>query len=72
MTLNGKYHYAEIDLANNKCVGVQTTSKEMKPDNNPTWVEIPVYDPEYLFKYYINDTWYEDTNGTILWQSRLL
>lgn len=72
MAQNYAYHYAEIDLVTNMCVGVQTTTKEMDPDNNPTWVEIPVYDPEYLFKFYINGAWYEDAEGTIPWESSLL
>ena len=35
-------------------------------------VAIPVYDEEYLFKYYINGNWYEDEAGTIPWSSSLI
>ena len=72
MALNYAYHYAEIDLETNMCVGVQTTTREMDVSQYPDWVEIPVYDEEYCFKYYINGEWYEDPEGTIPWTSSLL
>ena len=64
------YNYAEIDLATGMCVGVHTTSYDAS--TNTGWVEIPVYDGEYIFKYYINGAWYEDAAGTTPWQSALL
>lgn len=64
------YNYAQIDAATNMCIGVQTTTHDCSDD--PTLVEIPVYDEEYCFKYYINGSWYEDAEGTIPWQSSLL
>lgn len=64
------YIYAEIDPVDNMCVGVHTTSYDAS--GNPGWVEIPVYDEEYCFKYYINGNWYEDPEGTIPWTSSLL
>lgn len=63
------YNYAEIDLATNMCVGVFTQTSQ---NNHPNVVEIPVYDEEYCFKYYINGNWYEDAEGTIPWTSSLL
>lgn len=72
MAINYAYNYAEIDLETNMCVGVQTTTREMIMEENPTWVEIPVYDEEYIMKYYINGAWFEDPEGTIPWQSALL
>lgn len=69
------FHYAEIDNATNMCIGVMNSSS---PDDagptlvGTTYVEIPVDDPEYIFKYYINGNWYEDPEGTIPWTSSML
>lgn len=69
------YNFAEIDDATGMCVGVLSSSN---PDNEgptlvgTTYVPIPVYDEEYVMKYYINGNWYEDAEGTIPWQSSLL
>ena len=70
MSTNYAYNYAEIDLETRMCVGVQTTDSP-----NPVseeFVAIPVYDEEYLCKYYIDGNWYEDAEGTIPWTSSLL
>lgn len=72
MALNYAYHYAEIDPVDNMCIGVQTTTREIDLTQYPELVEIPVYDEEYCFKYYINGNWYEDAEGTIPWTSSLL
>lgn len=61
------YKYAEIDPKTNMCIGVQTTTVDCTGEDN--LVEIPVYDEEYLFKYYINGSWYEDAEGKIPWKS---
>ena len=71
MAVNYAYNYAEIDPETNMCVGVQTTTNP-ETGNLPNIVEIPVYDEEYIFKYYIDGNWYEDPEGTIPWQSSLL
>lgn len=69
MALNYQYIYAEIDLATGMCVGVHDgTNEQIQPDLIP----IPVYDEEYIFKYYINGAWYEDAEGTIPWTSSLI
>lgn len=72
MAANFAYNYAEIDLETGMCVGVQTSSQETDTSMYPMFVEIPVYDEEYIFKYYINGAWYEDAEGTIPWESSLL
>ena len=74
MSMNLAYNYAEIDPATNMCLGVQTSSGEYPPEDLAlgNLVEIPVYDEEYIFKYYINGNWYEDAEGTIPWTSSLL
>lgn len=71
MALNYYYNYAQIDPTTKMCINVQSLSHEVEelPDN---WVEIPVNDENYLFKYYINGAWYEDAAGTIPWTSALL
>lgn len=71
MAVNYAYNYAQIDPETNMCIEVRTTSNP-ETGNMPNMVEIPVYDEEYLFKYYINGAWYEDAAGTIPWQSSLL
>jgi hypothetical protein len=69
------YNYAEIDNATGMCIGVMTSSN---PDlagpttSGSTYIEIPVYDPEYGLKFYLNGSWYEDAEGTIPWTSSLL
>lgn len=75
MALNYAYHYAEIDDATGLCIGVMTSSN---PDCagptsvGSTYITIEVYDPEFIFKYYLNGSWYEDAEGTIPWVSSML
>lgn len=74
MSMNLAYNYAEIDPATNMCIGFQSTSGEIDL-TDPAFanlVLVPVNDPEYIFKYYIDGNWYEDAEGTIPWQSSLL
>lgn len=63
------YVYAEIDPATNMCVGVYSMTG---PSDADFLVEIPVYDEEYILKYYINGAWYEDAEGTIPWTSSMI
>ena len=75
MALNYACNYAEIEDATNMCVGVISTtdsSTEGPTLVGTTYVPIPVYDEEYVMKYYINGNWYEDAEGTIPWTSSLL
>ena len=71
MSMNYAYNYAEIDLATGMCIGFRsrTLAIDPLPEN---YVEVPVNDPEYVGKYYINGAWYEDAAGTIPWTSSLL
>ena len=75
MAVNFAYNYAEIDDSTGMCVGVISTSQpdcEGPTAGGTTYVEIPVYDEEYVMKYYLNGNWYEDAAGTIPWTSSLL
>ena len=74
MSMNYAYNYAEIDPATNMCIGFQSSSGEFSPEDLAAGnlVQVPVNDPEYLFKFYINGNWYEDPEGTIPWTSSLL
>lgn len=75
MAVNYAYNFAEIDDATGMCVGVITTSNPNMggpTSGGTTYVEIPVYDEEYVMKYYLNGSWYEDAAGTIPWTSSLL
>lgn len=71
MAVNYAYNFAEIDPETNMCIGVQSSTDPTEGDM-PNRVEIPVYDEEYICKYYINGNWYEDEEGTIPWVSSLL
>ena len=71
MATNYAYNFAEIDPVTKMCVGVITTSSPEQGEME-NYVEIPVYDPEYCFKYYIDGNWYEDAAGTVPWESSLL
>lgn len=71
MAVNYHYVFAELDLATNMCIGMCTSTDEHEKDGLAEWVRIPAYDEEYLFKYYINGSWYEDAEGTIPWTSSL-
>lgn len=70
MSMNYEYVYAEIDPSTKMCLGV-FTSTASQPESE-TLVAIPVYDPDYMLKYYIDGNWYEDAEGTIPWTSSLL
>ena len=72
MALNYAFHYAEIDPDTNMCIAVQTTTAELDLNEYPEMVVIPVYDENYLLKFYINGNWYEDPEGTIPWTSSML
>lgn len=61
--------YAQIDVETGECFGVQRTTDII---NNPAMIPIPVYDEEYIDKFYLNGAWYEDAEGTIPWTSSLL
>lgn len=76
MAVNYAYNYAEIEDGTGLCLGVVTTTN---PDMDgyqtgmgSTYMSIPVYDENFVFKYYINGNWYEDAEGTIPWTSSLL
>lgn len=63
------YFYATINTETGKCLGVRRTTEVI---DNPAVISIPVYDSNYIGKYYINGNWYEDAAGTIPWTSSLL
>lgn len=71
MAVQYAYNFAQIDPDTGMCIEVRTTT-DPETANMPNMIEIPVYDEEYLFKYYINGSWYEDAAGTIPWESSLL
>ena len=71
MAQNYAYNYAQIDPATRMCIQVISTTTN-EDGGGGEWVEIPVYDEEYICKYYINGAWYEDAEGTIPWTSSLL
>lgn len=71
MALNYAYNYAYIDPNTNMCMEVRSMTDNSQSEY-PNWIEIPVYDEDYICKYYIDGNWYEDAEGTIPWQSSLL
>lgn len=70
MAMQYAYNYAFIDETG-FCYEFVSTSHERTSDD-PYRIEVPVNDPEYMGKYYINGNWYEDAEGTIPWTSSLL
>lgn len=70
MSMQFAYNYAFIDDTG-MCYDFLSTSAP-QTDDDPYRIEVPVNDPEYLLKYYINGAWYEDAAGTIPWTSSLL
>lgn len=75
MALNYAYNFAEVQDSDGWCVGVISTTdptNEGPTGLGTTYVPIPVYDENYVMKYYINGDWYEDAEGTIPWTSSLL
>ena len=63
------YFYATIVVDTGECIGVRRTTQVI---NNPAVISIPVYDDEYIGKFYINGAWYEDAEGIIPWSSSML
>lgn len=71
MATNYAYNYAIIEPSmGNMCIEVRTSTVDCTGYEN--YIVIPVYDEEYICKYYINGAWYEDAAGTIPWTSSLL
>lgn len=74
MSMTYAFNYAYLDPTTGMCIHVQSRSDQLSEEimaaNNI--IEIPVNDQEYLLKYYINGSWYEDAEGTIPWTSSLL
>lgn len=75
MAVNYAYNYAEIDDATGMCIGIYTSSNgdaAGPTGSGTTYISVPVYDGDYLLKYYIDGNWYEDAEGTIPWTSSLI
>ena len=58
------YHFALIDETG-YCYEVRDTTTDYSDIEG--YVAIPSYNEDYLEKYYLNGTWYEDAEGTIPW-----
>ncbi len=74
MAINLAYNYVEIDPETKMCIGFTTSSGEWDL-SDPAYantIQVPVNDPEYVGKFYIDGNWYEDPEGTIPWTSSLL
>ena len=69
MAVNYAYNYAIIDPSTHMCISFYSMTV---PYDDPNWIEVPVNDPEYLCKYYIDGNWYVDPEGQTPWQSALL
>lgn len=75
MSMNYAYNYAEIDMSTNMCVGFQSVSNAISPDELPSnWVLVSVNDPEYICKFYNwdNGKFYYDPEYTQEYVSPLL
>lgn len=76
MATNYAYAFAEVRDSDGQCVGVVDTTdpsyEGWSTSVGTTYYRIPVYDEGYIYKYYLNGSWYEDAEGTIPWTSSLL
>ena len=75
MSMNYAYNFAEVDDATGMCIGFVSSSGadyEGPTGLGTTYVAVPVNDPEYIGKYYLNGSWWEDAAGTIPWESSLV
>ena len=75
MAMNYEYNFAEVQDSDGLCIGFISTSNpnnEGPTGDGTTYVAVPVNDPEYIMKYYLNGEWFEDAEGTIPWTSSLL
>lgn len=85
MTIESRHYYynfAEIEPETRMCIGVRSTTADATGTDN--LIPIPVYDENYILKYYLCDnhaefsydctdgSWFEDAEGTIPWHSSLL
>ena len=59
-----QYKYAVIDLETRQCHTVCTSTH---PYNDEAHIEIDTLNFDYMDKYYIDGSWYEDEEGTIPW-----
>lgn len=82
MAVNYAFNWACIDPSTHMCIEVRTTTYDATGSDN--LIPIPVYDENYLLKYYLcanhpeftydctDGSWYEDAQGQIPWTSSLL
>lgn len=59
-----QYKYAVIDLETRQCYTVCTYTIFI---DDPAFIEIDTLNFDYMDKYYIDGSWYEDEEGTIPW-----
>lgn len=64
MSVQLQYNYAHIDPETGLCETCLTFSYEV---NHPEWVAVGPNLDDYIGKYYLNGSWYEDAEGTIPW-----
>lgn len=64
---NLAYWYAIIDTRTGECIGIETSTDLVTEADDPSYIRIDGYIPDYEGKYYLNGTWYEDAAGTIPW-----
>lgn len=67
MSAKLKYFYAKVNITSRECTGVFTSSEKHNSDIFYEYVPLDSYISDYIGKYYINDQWYEDADGTIPW-----
>ena len=63
-SVNLAYNYAEIETDTGLCIGVMSSTYAM---TGSQYILIPSYNEDYMDRYYLNGSWYEDAAGTIPW-----
>lgn len=71
MAMNYYYNYAIVDRASMMCLEVRGSTNDQSGESNEyeLYVSIPVYNEEYILKYYDEETgkWYYDAAMTNEW-----
>lgn len=67
MSMTLEYWYAIIDTSSGECLGLETRTRLITQEQDPSYILIEGNIPEYEGKFYIDGQWYEDAAGTIPW-----
>lgn len=61
------HKYAKIRISTRRCMGVLSSEEVVENNALYEYLEISTLNEDYIGKYYIDGSWYEDAAGTIPW-----